>query len=121
MQRDTTTHHDATLASYDERLAHDIAQRERDANVAQRERDARRDAYDNALASTPITLALRERYLARSDYANRAFVPPPPRVYKPTRMPRGPNAWERNDVHVHTHKPSDKSCHHPLVKCAHKW
>lgn len=134
MQRDepTTTNPtpSALVASYDMRLAHDMAQRERDAQRAQRERDARRNAYDALLDASPITTRLRElRYAnARSDLANRAFTsrptrvgdvgPPPPRAIARDVVP---NEWERMGPHLGTHKKADPSCHHPLVKCAHKW
>lgn len=138
MQRDTpptnAPRHDvvgvAQIARYDVRLAHDVAQRERDALDAQRQRDARRDAYNASLDASPITMRLRElRYAnARSDLANRAFVernvrvgplpPAPPRVVA---RDVTPNDWEAMGPHVHTHKKADPSCHHPLVKCSHKW
>lgn len=120
----------ANVARYDVRLAHELAQRERDAERTQRERDARRRAYDAQLDASPITTRLRElRYAnARSDLANRAFTSRPTRVGDvgpppPRRVERDivPNDWEVMGPHLGTHKKADPSCHHPLVKCAHKW
>lgn len=131
----------ANVARYDVRMANEMAQRERDALDAQRKRDERRRAYDALCDAQPITQRLREtRYVnARSDLANRAFVPRAPRVarldgtcvgcLRPLReCDRDPrkhaptrNAWERMDVHMGTHKRPDPTCHHPLVKCVHKW
>lgn len=136
MQRDepttnATTHDvDANVARYDARMARDVAQRERDAQRAQRERDERRRAYDALLDASPITTRLRElRYAnARSDLANRAFVeratrirdvgPPPPRTIA---RDVTPNEWEAQGPHANAIKRPDRACHHPLVKCAHKW
>jgi len=143
----TTTHDtcshvvDASIARYDARLAHDVAQRDCDAQRARIARDARRDAYVDALASAPITLALRERAFVPRATPN-AFAPRPPRVRRapsdanacdmharvgctrcaqPTRGAPPRNAWETNAPHARTHMAPDPTCHHPLVKCTHKW
>lgn len=121
------TPHDTPRCAFVGDIAHDATSCTsciaRDAFYAtrQRERDARRDAYDARVNDAPITFALRERYAPPSRNANRAWVAPPPRVHRDTRMPIGPNAWEAQGPHMAAHKAADPSCHHPLVKCSHKW
>jgi len=135
MQRPPTTTNDANDASmvarYDVALARDIERRERDALVAQRERDARRADYDASMNAMPITMALRTmRAMARAANTTtpNAFPRRRPPIHTPTRGPLGdakrgpvPNAWETCAPHMRTHLAADKTCHHPLVVCHHKW
>lgn len=121
-QRDNAL--DAYLAPH-ERDA--LAQRTRDANDAQRARDARRDAYANALAHTSLRDALAQRYVAPSATSHNAwrhttptYTPTRDKLCAPGRTPI-PNAWEERGPHLAAHKKADPSCHHPLVKCVHKW
>src|SRR6266568_5264604 len=127
------------LANYDARLAHDIDARDALANASQRERDARRADYDVAQSSQPITLALRALRVPPSPQSNNAWRHTPRvhvdwslgtcnahgkpwvgryacRVCDPTK-----NAWERRDPNLGGAKPPDHACHHPLVRCNHKW
>lgn len=127
------------VGAYDARLAHEIAQRDLAYATRQRERDARERAYLDALSWAPVTTALRERRNVPLA-SQRAFMPTPPRPHRdwadapcPTHGPgckrcarpaRGapmPSAWEANAPHARTHMAPDPSCHHPLVKCSHKW
>jgi hypothetical protein len=129
MQRTTTAPHQrddvANVARYDDRLARDIAQRERDAQLAQRERDARRAAYDHAMANAPSVARVLADYRAtRESPAQRALRERMARQNvgrSPKNTPvRTPNLWER-DAPRDVHRETDRACHHPLVKCAHKW
>lgn len=115
---------DAFLAPH-ERDA--LARRERDANAHQRERDARRDAYANALTHTSLRDALAQRYVPPSPTSHNAwrhttptYTPTRDALCAPGRTPL-PNAWENQDPHARTHLRPDPTCHHPLVKCVHKW
>jgi len=114
---------DAYLAPH-ERDA--LARRERDARDAQRARDARRDAYANALAHTSLRDALAQRYVPPSATSSNAWRHTIP-VHKPSRPTLGakgapePNAWETQGPHARAHLAPDKACHHPLVRCSHKW
>lgn len=99
---------------------------------------ARRATYDDRMANAPLTIALRERYVTmRQSNAQRAFMPRAPRDARVMRCAnceralaqceRAPctrtttrNAYERNDAR-NVHRAPDPSCHHPLVKCVHKW
>jgi hypothetical protein len=116
----------------------------RDAYDAQRERERRErnDAYVTTYARMPIARALRDmRERERAPHVvsawtrrQREHVDDPTCVtcLRPQRVCDNPktrpctrdmtrNAWERSDVHLGTHKAPDPTCHHPLVKCVHKW
>jgi len=133
MPRDTTPTQRPTCVARDGDIAHDriacVACNAIDAYDAQRqrERDARRDAYLDAQSSMPITLALRAMRVPTSRYASSAYPQRPTPTYKPTRATLGtkgrpvPNEWESMGPHMNAHKAADPTCHHPLVKCAHKW
>lgn len=145
MQTTTNATHDAprvdaNVARYDDALARDIARRDHERAQHERERDARRRAYDVATRDMPLTLALRERLLARPTHSERAFLARAPRVHVDASMGTCDehgrpwvgrfrcrtcdptlNAWESRAPHARAHLARDPSCHHPLVRCAHKW
>lgn len=114
------TPHDATMR-YDARLALDIARRDVAHDATQCERDARRVAYDAAMRDMPIGLALRTMRVPTSPTSGRVFAPKAPVAHKETRLERGPNAWESQGDHARAHLRPDRGCHHPLVRCSHKW
>lgn len=119
-----------------------VAMRERDAiaNAHQLERDARRAHYDGALASQPITLALRALRVPPSPTMNATTFARAIRVhhdwsggtcdehgkpyvgrYKCNVCDPSRNAYETRAPNLASHKTADHSCHNALVKCSHKW
>lgn len=133
------TPHDATMR-YDARLALDIARRDAQHDASQRERDARRVAYDVAMRDTPIGAALRTMRVPTSPTSGRVFAPKAPRPlrapnmgtcdehgkpwvgrFKCQRCDPTRNAWESRAPSLASHKAADPACHHPLVRCSHKW
>lgn len=100
----------------------------------------RRDDYDAAESNMPITMALRAMRQPTSPTSGRTTFARTTRKHvdwsdgtcdahgKPWRGfarcrtcdPRK-NAYERRDPNLASHKTADDTCHHPLVKCSHKW
>lgn len=82
---------------------------------------ARRVAYDNAMATMPLTNALRALRVPTSPTSGRTTFTRTPRVHHDTTMPDGPNDWETNAPRpspgCHKHECPDQR----LVKCHHRW
>ena len=89
------------------------------------QRDAQRLAYDAMALTASPTQLIRAHHAERMTDAQRALnermarqaTPAPPRnVDRATRA----NLWEL-DAPRDVAKAPDRACHHPLVKCSHKW
>lgn len=94
-------------------------------SMNEHERNARRTAYDAMIAGMSMT------QMVRASHAERVSLTQRKENERIARQRNGvpkrnvdrrdrPNLWEQDaprDVHLAT----DKACHHPLVKCHHKW
>jgi hypothetical protein len=110
MQRDTSPTTNANAFTSDRAIARRLAW------------DASLDDALRTRSVVAIVMAQRERTTPEQRarelrVARQSSTPPPPRVV--TRGTR-PNEWER-DAPRDVHRASDRTCHHPLVKCNHSW